>query len=86
MRDEVIITSQMLSEAMSRVSIDADSPNPDYDFDTRFDEINMDSLQLAELIVELEEILGKQLEFTEIDQLETLGDLCHALRAIGELR
>jgi acyl carrier protein len=83
---EVIITPQILNDAMSRVSVDVSPPSPDYDFDTRFDDIGMESLEIAELIVELEEILGKQLDLVDIDRFQTLGDLCRSLRAIGELQ
>jgi acyl carrier protein len=83
---EVMITLQALKEAMSRVYIDDSSYDGGCGFDTKFEDIGMDSLQLAELIVELEEALGKELELVADDQLETLGDLCRALRAVGELR
>jgi len=82
---EAIITSRILQDAMSRVYIDDNSPPAGYDFDTRFSDIGMESLEIAELIVELEEILGIELEIAEVDQLETLGDLCKALHAVGEL-
>ena len=83
---EVLITPQALKEAMSRVYINDNSYDGDCDFDTKFEDIGMESLQLAELIVELEEIVGKELDLVANDQLETLGDLCRALRAVGELR
>lgn len=85
MHSEAIITSRVLQDAMSRVYIDNDSSLAGYDFSTRFNDIGMESLEIAELIVELEEILGIQLEIAEVDQLDTLGDLCQALRAAGEL-
>lgn len=78
-----LITLQILCEAVSRVLIeDSDHPT-DYRFDSKFDDLGMNSLSLAELIVELEEVLGRQLELQETGQLETLGDLCRALRPIG---
>jgi acyl carrier protein len=83
--DEVEITPQILRDAISRLSSSADSPGIDYDFDTTFQDAGMESLQVAELIVELEEALGKQLDLVDIDRFETLGDLCRALRATGEL-
>lgn len=81
----VTITAQILTEAMSRVSLDADCSDIGYDFDTRFDDAGLESLQLAELIVELEEILGKQLSLVDVEAFETLGDLCRALRVTGTL-
>jgi len=83
--DEVTITSQILKEAMSRVYIEGNDPGHDYDFDTRLDETGMESLHVAELIVELEEIVGKQLDLVDVERFETLGDLCRALRATGDL-
>jgi acyl carrier protein len=85
MDSEGMITAQALKDAMSRISINAAQAGPDYDFDTKFDDIGMDSLQVAELMVELEEQLGKQLDLVDIDKFETLGDLCRALRVVGEL-
>lgn len=82
---EVTITSQILKEAMSRVYIEDGVPGLDYDFDTRLDDTGMESLHVAELIVELEEILGKQLDLVDVERFETLGDLCRALRATGDL-
>jgi acyl carrier protein len=83
---EVIITRSDLKDAVSRVLVDVTPPSSGYDFDTRFDDIGMDSMQVAELIVELEEILGKQLDLVDVEQFQTLGDLCRSLRATGELR
>jgi acyl carrier protein len=83
--NEVLITPQILRDAMSRVSIEVSPPSAGYDFDTKFDDIGMGSLEVAELIVELEEVLGKQLDLVDIDEFQTLGDLCRSLRAIGEL-
>jgi acyl carrier protein len=82
---DLMITCRMLKDAMSRVYIDDTSRDTGCDFGTRFDDIGMESLEIAELIVELEEILGNQLEIADVEQLETLGDLCKALRAVGEL-
>jgi acyl carrier protein len=77
---ELAITLEILQSVMERVSVAGGLPGTGYDFDTSFFDIGMDSLQIAEFIVELEDVLGKQLELGEIDQLDTLGDLCRSLR------
>jgi acyl carrier protein len=82
---QLLITAQVLNDAMSRVCATGDASSAQFDFDTRFADIGMDSLQLAELIIELEEILGARLELLGDGQLETLGDLCRALGPMGEL-
>jgi acyl carrier protein len=82
---ELLITSRMLNEAMSRVYISDEARDINYDFGTRLADTGMDSLQLAELIIELEDALGMQFELMEIDRLETLGDFCRALKPMGEL-
>jgi acyl carrier protein len=80
-----LFTSQMLNQAILRVSALTEGIEVDCDFDTKIVDLGIDSMQLVELIIELEEIVGTQLELRVIDQLETLGDVCRALSPIGEL-
>lgn len=49
-------------------------------FDVRIDDLGVDSLVLAELIVAIEDELGSMLELGENFQFVTLGDLCQALQ------
>ncbi|MEO3927799.1 acyl carrier protein [Micromonosporaceae bacterium B7E4] len=46
----------------------------------RLVDLEIDSLVMAELIVEFEQELGVLLDVVAVDRMETLGDLCRALR------
>ncbi|KIZ15730.1 acyl carrier protein [Streptomyces natalensis] len=52
--------------------------------DTRFDEIGLDSMLLAELIVQLEEETDGMLDLHVTGRLETLRDLMLSLRPLRE--
>ena len=43
-------------------------------------ELEIDSLVVAELIVEFEQELGVLLDVVAVDRMETLADLCRALQ------
>ncbi|MGX7674489.1 acyl carrier protein [Plantactinospora sp. DSM 117369] len=46
----------------------------------RLVDLEIDSLVMAELIVEFEQELGVLLDVVAVDRMETLDDLCRALR------
>ncbi|GIJ32871.1 acyl carrier protein [Verrucosispora sp. WMMD703] len=46
----------------------------------RLADLGIDSLVMAELIIEFEQELGILLDVVAVDRMDTLGDLCQALR------
>jgi acyl carrier protein len=78
-----IISEDVLKRVARRVVTDSQaSDGLEYTFDTRLIDLAFDSIVLAELIVELEHELGIMLDITAPGRLDTLGDLCRALRPV----
>jgi acyl carrier protein len=79
---EFRVTEDALCRAVRRVlAVDRDRDDPVAP-DSRLDQLGLDSLLLAETIVELEEELGVLLELRPRNRMETVRDLEHALFAI----
>ena len=53
--------------------------------DTRFEDLGMSSLDVAEVFVRLEELVGRPLDASEVESTHTIGDLL-ALRPGDEER
>jgi acyl carrier protein len=78
-----VVSEDVLKRVARRVVTDSQaSDGLEYTFDTRLTDLAFDSIVLAELIVELEHELGTMLDITAPGRLDTLGDLCRALRPV----
>jgi acyl carrier protein len=77
------VTEDQLRRALKRmvISMPADCA-VDICFDTRTEDLGLDSLLIAELIVELEQESETMLDLAPVDRMDTLGDLCRALRPV----
>jgi acyl carrier protein len=81
------ISEEALRNALSRVLAgQPEHHDRRYGFQTRLDELEMDSLRVVSLIVELEEEVDALLDLRLAGQFETLGDMCRSLHAVGESR
>lgn len=69
-----------LSDALSLMDLVPVSGVEPPGAETRLEEIGFDSLAIVEFLMHLESITGQYLEFKPAQQIETLGDLCSALR------
>ena len=78
--DALFIGEAELDRAARRALVDPSPGGGGYTFDLRLSDLNVDSLAVAELVVELEQELGTLLDLAPTDRLDTLGDLCRALR------
>ena len=63
----------MLDKLIAYLSREMDIPAEDLDRDTTFESLHLDSLDTVEMLMELEEELGVDLELEE--KLSTLGEL-----------
>ena len=63
----------MLEKLIAYLSRELDIPAEDLDRDTTFESLHLDSLDTVEMLMELEEELGVDLELEE--KLSTLGEL-----------
>ena len=63
----------MLEKLISYLSKELDIPAEDISRDTTFESLHLDSLDTAEMLIELEEELGVDLELEE--KLSTIGEL-----------
>ena len=63
----------MLDKLIAYLSRELDIPAEDLDRDTTFESLHLDSLDTVEMLMELEEELGVDLELEE--KLSTLGEL-----------
>jgi acyl carrier protein len=63
----------MLEKLIAYLSRELDIPAGDLDRDTTFESLHLDSLDTVEMLMELEEELGVDLELEE--KLSTLGEL-----------
>ena len=81
------VTRAMVERALPRlVNADPGLDPRQVDFDTRLDDLEWDSLVLAELIVQLEEESNTLLDLLPTNRLETLGDFCRALQPVQQPR
>ncbi|WP_055587023.1 phosphopantetheine-binding protein [Streptacidiphilus griseoplanus] len=81
---DILISEEAMRSVLGRVLDDADNARPvQYSFDSTLEEVGLDSLLIAGVIVELEEELDVLLDLQATERLVTLGDLCRALRPVG---
>ena len=65
----------MLNKIISYLSQQLDIPADGLNADTTFESLNLDSLDMAEMIVDMEEEVGVDFEIEGEVRLETLGEL-----------
>ncbi len=65
----------MLNKIISYLSQQLDIPADDLDANTTFESLNLDSLDMAEMIVDMEEEVGVDFEIEGDVRLETIGEL-----------
>ena len=65
----------MLEKIIAYLAEQADFDPETLSADTTFESLDLDSLDLVEMLVELEEETGVELPEEETKQLETIGDL-----------
>lgn len=65
----------MLEKIIAYLAEQADFDPETLSGDTTFESLDLDSLDLVEMLVELEEETGVELPEEETKQLETIGDL-----------
>lgn len=76
------VSEELLQDIVWQILAEEGPCRPACGFDTRLDDLTLDSLQLAELIALLEDALGVMLEFNPGSALITLGDVCRSLEPI----
>ncbi|MFB7667289.1 phosphopantetheine-binding protein [Kitasatospora sp. NPDC056138] len=76
------ISEEAIRGAVRRTLTAASRAEVDFNIDTRLDDLDLDSLLIAEVIVELEEELDVLLDLHISESLLTLGDLARALRPV----
>ncbi len=67
-REEIL---EVIREDLTQWGVDASSVKPETKF---FDDLDLDSLEMAELSVSLEERYGIQIPDEELGQIRTVGD------------
>ncbi|MEU4773145.1 acyl carrier protein [Micromonospora sp. NPDC023644] len=78
---DTVIDEETLDVVVKRVlAVPPPGAAPHYTAAMQLAELEIDSLVVAELIVEFEQVLGVLLDVVAVDRMETLGDLCRALR------
>jgi acyl carrier protein len=83
----MLISEEAMRSVLERVLDDAGNARLEqYSFDSTLEEVGLDSLLIAGVIVELEEELDVLLDLQATERLVTLGDLCRALRPVGSVR
>ncbi len=65
----------MLNKIISYLSQQLDIPADELNANTTFESLNLDSLDMAEMIVDMEEDVGVDFEIEGEVRLETLGEL-----------
>ncbi len=65
----------MLNKIIFYLSQQLDIPADDLDANTTFESLNLDSLDMAEMIVDMEEEVGVDFEIEGDVRLETIGEL-----------
>ncbi|MBP3411683.1 MAG: acyl carrier protein [Oscillospiraceae bacterium] len=65
----------MLNKIISYLSQQLDIPADSMDANTTFESLNLDSLDMAEMIIDMEEEVGVDFEIDGDVRLETLGEL-----------
>ena len=65
----------MLNKIISYLAQQLDMPADDLDANTTFESLNLDSLDMAEMIVDMEEEVGVDFEIEGDVRLETIGEL-----------
>ena len=65
----------MLERIISYLSEQLDIPAEDINCDTTFESLHLDSLDMVEMVMDMEEELGVDFEMDGDMKLETLGDL-----------
>ena len=65
----------MLNKIISYLSQQLDIPADSMDANTTFESLNLDSLAMAEMIIDMEEEVGVDFEIDGDVRLETLGEL-----------
>jgi acyl carrier protein len=48
------------------------------------DDLNIDELELAEIVAEIEEMLEIELDLDDVEELKSVGDLLHAVQEATE--
>ena len=65
----------MLNKIISYLAQQLDIPADELDANTTFESLNLDSLDMAEMIVDMEEEVGVDFEIEGDVRLETIGEL-----------
>ena len=65
----------MLNKIISYLAQTLDISPDDMDADTTFESLNLDSLDMAEMIIDMEEEVGVDFEIDGEVRLETIGEL-----------
>ena len=65
----------MLNKIISYLSQQLDIPADELNANTTFESLNLDSLDMAEMIVDMEEDVGVDFEIEGEVRLETIGEL-----------
>ncbi len=65
----------MLDKIISYLAQQLDVPADNLDADTTFESLNLDSLDMAEMIIDMEEEVGVDFEIDGEVRLETIGEL-----------
>lgn len=65
----------MLDKIISYLAQQLDISAEDLDADTTFESLNLDSLDMAEMIIDMEEEVGVDFEIDGDVRLETIGEL-----------
>ncbi|MGC5333928.1 acyl carrier protein [Micromonospora sp. DT62] len=80
-RVDTVIDEETLDTVAKRVlTVPPVGDAPRYTGAMQLAELEIDSLVVAELIVEFEQELGVLLDVVAVDRMETLADLCRALQ------
>ncbi|QMU78284.1 hypothetical protein GXW83_23840 [Streptacidiphilus sp. PB12-B1b] len=77
-----VISEDSICRAVRRALADRADSDDSYNLDTRIDDLDLDSLLIAEVIVELEEELNILLDLRMTERMTTLGDLARALHQV----
>ena len=78
---QTLLTTEAAVEAVNQVMSERRADWEPVGEDTRFEDVGLDSLDLAELFIVLEEKAGTELDPASAEGLETVGDLVK-LRAL----
>jgi acyl carrier protein len=77
-----ISEAQLIRAAQRVFGAEPGDAVPEISFATRLADLEVDSLVVAELIVELEDETDTLLDLIPVARLNTFGDLCEALRPL----